>query len=184
MTPSISGAKVTFALDAATDILDCTYNNETGGQVIIRKATDPSPDPSDSSFGFSTSLDRLAGVADPTANDPTFSLKDGENSTYSDVLLGTGYTVTEDDLPTGWSLESINCDASSGVMPIIDTATGTVTFDIDDASDLLDCTYGNETGGQVIIRKVTQPSPDASDTSFDYSTCCRRSAAMSTRSSN
>ena len=46
--------------------------------------------PSDSSFGFSSSLDRLAGDADPTVNDPTFSLKDGESSTYSDVLLGTG----------------------------------------------------------------------------------------------
>ena len=165
VTPTIVGAKVTFTLDAATDILDCTYNNETGGQVIIRKATDPSPDPSDSSFGFSTSLDRLSG-----ANDPTFSLGDGENSTYNDVLLGTGYTVTEDTLPTGWSLESINCDASSGVTPNIDLPTGTVTFDIDDASDLLDCTYGNETGGTVIVRKVTQPSPDGTDTSFDYST--------------
>ncbi|MGW4930057.1 prealbumin-like fold domain-containing protein [Agromyces sp. NPDC004153] len=165
VTPSISGAEVTFDLNAATDILDCTYFNETGGAVIIRKATDPSPDPSDSSFGFSSSFDRLSG-----ANDPSFSLKDGEDSTYTDVLLGTGYTVTEDTLPTGWSLESINCDASSGVTPNIDLVTGTVTFDIDDADDLLDCTYGNETGGQVIIRKVTQPSPDASDTSFDYST--------------
>lgn len=165
VTPSIAGAKVTFALDAATDILDCTYYNETGGTVIIRKATDPSPDPSDSSFGFSTSLDRLSG-----ANDPTFSLGDGDDSTYSDVLLGTGYTVTEDSLPTGWSLESIDCQASSGVTPNIDLVTGTVTFDIDDADDLLDCTYGNETGGQVIIRKVTQPSPDGTDTSFDYST--------------
>ncbi|MFC5789629.1 hypothetical protein EDM22_16470 [Agromyces tardus] len=170
VTPSISGRQVTFAIDAASDILDCTYYNETGGTVIIRKATDPSPDPSDSSFGFSTALDLLSGVADPTKNDPTFSLGDGDSQTYSDVLLGTGYTVTEDDLPTGWSLESINCDASSGVTPTIDTATGTVTFDIDDADDLVDCTYGNETGGQVIVRKVTQPSPDGTDTSFDYST--------------
>ncbi|WP_400996063.1 hypothetical protein [Agromyces sp. GXQ0307] len=165
VTPNISGATVTFDLDSASDVLDCTYYNETGGTVIIRKSTDPSPDPSGSSFGFSTDLDRLSG-----ANDPSPSLKDGENATYDDVLLGTGYTITEDTLPTGWDLESINCDASSGVTPNIDLATGTVTFDIDDASDVLDCTYGNQTGGQVIIRKVTQPSPDGTDSSFGYTT--------------
>jgi Domain of unknown function (DUF5979) len=160
----VDAGTVTFDL-AADQSVDCTYTNETGGTVIIRKATDPSPDPSESSFGFSTDLDRLTGPDDPTP-----SLKDGENATYDDVLLGTGYTITEDTLPTGWALESINCDASTDVVPDIDLATGTVTFDIDDADDVLDCTYGNQTGGQVIIRKVTQPSPDGTDTSFDYTT--------------
>ncbi|MGR0319167.1 prealbumin-like fold domain-containing protein [Agromyces sp. ZXT2-3] len=160
----VAAGTVTFDLDAGQS-LDCTYTNETGGTVIIRKATDPSPDPSQSSFGFSTDLDRLTGPDDPTA-----SLKDGENATWDDVLLGTGYTITEDTLPTGWALESINCDASSGVTPDIDLVNGMVTFDINDADDVLDCTYGNQTGGQVIIRKVTQPSPDGTDTSFDYST--------------
>ena len=160
----VGAGTVTFDL-AAGQSLDCTYKNETGGTVIIRKATDPSPDPSESSFGFSTVLDRLTG-----ADDPSPSLKDGENATYDDVLLGTGYTITEDTLPTGWALEDINCEASTGVIPDIDLAAGTVTFDIDDADDILDCTYGNQTGGQVIIRKVTQPSPDGTDTSFDFST--------------
>ncbi|MBM7505617.1 DUF5979 domain-containing protein [Agromyces aurantiacus] len=160
----VSAGTVTFDL-AAGQSVDCTYTNETGGTVIIRKATDPSPDPSESSFGFSTVLDRLNGPDDPAP-----SLKDGENATYDDVLLGTGYTITEDTLPTGWALEDINCDASTNVDPDIDLATGTVTFDIDDADDILDCTYGNQTGGQVIVRKVTQPSPDGTDTSFDYST--------------
>ncbi|MGR0221050.1 prealbumin-like fold domain-containing protein [Agromyces sp. ZXT2-6] len=162
---------ITFDLDENSDSVDCTYYNETGGTVIIRKATDPSPDPSESSFGFSTVFDRLSGVSDPTANNPSPTLKDGENATYTDVLLGTGYTITEDTLPTGWTLESIDCTTgTSGVVPDIDLATGTVTFDIDDASDVLDCTYGNQTGGTVIIRKVTQPSPDTSNASFDYTT--------------
>jgi hypothetical protein len=160
----VDAGTVTFDL-AAGQSLDCTYTNETGGTVIIRKATDPSPDPSESSFGFSSDLDRLTGPDDPTA-----SLKDGEDVTWDDVLLGTGYTITEDTLPDGWALEDIDCDASTNVDPDIDLVTGTVTFDIDDADDILDCTYGNQTGGQVIIRKVTQPSPDGTDTSFDYST--------------
>lgn len=163
---------ITFDLDDNSDYVDCTYYNETGGTVIIRKATDPSPDPSESSFGFSTVFDRLSGVSDPTKNNPAPSLKDGEDVTYDDVLLGTGYTITEDSLPDGWKLDSIDCDTggTSGVDPDIDPVTGTVTFDIDDADDVLDCTYGNETGGTVIIRKVTQPNPDPTNESFDYST--------------
>ncbi|WP_353826798.1 prealbumin-like fold domain-containing protein [Agromyces sp. SYSU T0242] len=162
VSPSISGTMVTFDLDSASDVLDCTYYNETGGTVIVRKVTDPSPDPSDASFGYSTVLETLSG-----ASNPSFSLGDGDSQTYDDVLLGTGYTITEDSLPSGWSFESLDCSASSGVTPVISGAT--VTFDIDDASDVLDCTYGNQTGGTVIIRKVTDPSPDASDTLFDYS---------------
>ena len=161
VTPSISGAKVTFALDAATDILDCTYYNETGGTVIIRKETDP--DAATTLFGYTTAFSTLSGVSNPT-----FNLADGGSKTYSDVLIGNGLTVSENAPPTGWSFDSVNCSASSGVTPSI--VGTTVTFDIDDASDVLDCTYYNETGGKVIIRKVTQPSPDASDTTFDYTT--------------
>jgi hypothetical protein len=163
---NVGEGTVTFDLGAGQS-LDCTYTNETGGTVIIRKATDPSPDPSGSSFGFSTELDRLTGPDDPAP-----SLKNGENATYDDVLLGTGYTITEDSLPDGWKFDSVDCDTggTSGVVPVIDEVTGLVTFDIDDADDVLDCTYGNETGGTVIVRKVTQPSPDASGALFDFST--------------
>jgi len=159
---------VTFDIDDADDVLDCTYSNETGGTVIIRKETDP--DGATSLFGFATELDRLSGVSDPSNNDPAPSLKDGENATYTDVLLGTGYTISEDSLPPGWKFSSVSCTGTtSGVVPDIDEATGLVTFDIDDADDVLDCTYSNETGGQVIIHKVTEPSSDDS-TTFDYTT--------------
>ncbi|WP_353816489.1 prealbumin-like fold domain-containing protein [Agromyces sp. SYSU T00266] len=159
----VATGTITFDLDENSDVVDCTYYNETGGTVIVRKVTDPDPDPSDASFGYSTVLDTLTN-----GTDPSFSLGNGDSQTYDDVLLGTGYTITEDSLPTGWAFEDLDCSASSGVSPNIVGAT--VTFDIDDASDVLDCTYGNQTGGTVIVRKATQPSPDESDTSFDYST--------------
>ncbi|WP_430647629.1 prealbumin-like fold domain-containing protein [Agromyces sp. GXS1127] len=172
VTPSISGSEVTFALDSSTDVLDCTYYNETGGTVIIHKVTDPDPDTSDADFGFTTDLDRLSG-----ANDPSFSLKNGGEQSYTDVLIGTGYTIDESTVPPGWDLESIDCSASSGVTPVVDVDEGTVTFAIDDADDILDCTYGNETGGTVIIHKVTQPASDTT-TSFDYSTSFDRLAGV------
>ena len=40
MTPSIAGATVTFAIDNAADILDCTYTNRARGTIIVEKITD------------------------------------------------------------------------------------------------------------------------------------------------
>lgn len=154
---------VTFDLDDNGDTLECTYTNETGGTVIVRKVTDPTTDPEDFPFGFTKAFTTLE------ASDPTFTLGDGEHIQFDDVLFGEDLTITEDDLPPGWALEDINCEASStDVEYVVDETTGTVTFDIEDATDILDCTYGNQTGGQVIIRKVTQPSPDGTDSSFGY----------------
>ncbi|MFC5860318.1 hypothetical protein [Agromyces flavus] len=161
---NVETGTITFDLDDNSDFVDCTYYNETGGTVIVHKVTDPTTDPEDFQFGFTKAFTTLA------ASDPTFTLGDGQSIQFDDVLLGDDLTITEDDLPPGWALEDINCDASTDdVEFVIDETTGTVTFDIEDASDTLECTYGNQTGGQVIIHKVTQPSGDTV-TSFDYST--------------
>ncbi|UOQ88328.1 prealbumin-like fold domain-containing protein [Agromyces endophyticus] len=160
-TKDLASGKITFDLDATGDIVDCTYYNETGGTVRVHKVTDPSPDPSDSSFGYSTALKTLGGAVNPT-----FDLKNGGTKEYTDVLLGTGLTITEDDLPNGWKLSGVDCSASTGVTPVVSAAK--ITFDIDDADDVLDCTYTNESGGTVIIHKVTQPNPDPSGSSFGY----------------
>ena len=41
MTPSINGATVTFAIDNAADILDCTYTNrlQEGALRILKQST-------------------------------------------------------------------------------------------------------------------------------------------------
>ena len=129
------------------------------GSVVIRKET--TPDGATDSFGFSTTVQ-----TDP-ANGADFSLVDGGSQTFSNVLFGSGYTVTEDDLPAGWDLDSIDCSASSGVTTNIDGAT--VTFDIDNENDVLDCTYYNVAQGNIIIDKVTDPSGDPTDFEFDRS---------------
>jgi hypothetical protein len=162
---NVETGTITFDLDANSDSVDCTYYNETGGTVIIRKATDPTTDPADWQFGFTKAFDTL----EPSEN--TFTLGHGESETFENVLIGDDYTITEDDLPDGWAFEDIDCGLSDGVTPSIVDAT--ITFSIDDADDLLDCTYGNETGGTVIIHKVTQPASDTT-TSFAYSTTVSR----------
>ena len=135
--------------------------NNCGG-VIIRKQTDPDENPNTTSFGFSKTF----STQPATAN--TFNLTDDGVQTFSGVLQGTGYVVDENVIPTGWDLVGINCNdpdhPSVGVTPTINLINGTVTFDIDSAADVLDCTYTNRARGAIIVEKIT----DDGQGSFDF----------------
>lgn len=105
-------------------------------RVIIRKQTLPDEDPNATEFGYTKSF-----ATDPTTPN-TFTLTDDGVQDYGQtVLFGAGYTVVEDVIPAAYVLDGVDCAASSGVTPSISGAT--VTFDIDAAGDVLDCTYTN-----------------------------------------
>ena len=159
MTPNIDTVTgtVTFDIDDASDLLDCTYGNETGGQVIIRKVTQPSP-----TAATRRSTTRACCRRSAATSTRTSSLKNGESQEYDNVLFGSGLNVTEGDLPTGWELVGVNCSASEDVIPSINGAV--MTFAIDDADDVLDCTYTNRASGSIIIEKIT----DSGTGSFDF----------------
>jgi hypothetical protein len=124
-----------FIRPASINLTNC-------GQVIIRKETIPDEDPNATDFGYTKSF-----TTDP-ATPNTFTLKDDGVQTFANVLFGTGYTVDEDVIPTNWALASIDCNVaghpSVGVTPTVSVADGTVTFDIDADTDVLDCTYTNQ----------------------------------------
>jgi Prealbumin-like fold domain len=138
-------------------IAPTSLNLSNCGQVIIRKETSPDEDPNTTSFGYTKSF----STSPASAN--TFTLTDDGVKTFTGVLQGTGYTVDEDVIPTGWDLTNINCDASSGVTPTISVANGTVTFAIDSASDVLDCTYTNRARGTIVVEKITDDGFGAFD---------------------
>jgi Prealbumin-like fold domain/Domain of unknown function (DUF5979) len=117
------------------------------GTIIVKKVTNPSPDPTDTSFSFTA-----GGGLSPTS----FSLKNGESKTYSDVQAGSGYNVAE-TVPAGWDLTSATCDDGSPVTNISVSVGETVT-----------CTFTNRLKGKIIVQKVTSPSPDPTDTSFSF----------------
>jgi hypothetical protein len=76
------------------------------------------------------------------------------------VPLGTGYTVTEGTLPSGWDFVSIDCSASSGVsVPPANISGKTVTFDLDASTDVLDCTYTNKARGSLKVVKQDDDDP-------------------------
>ncbi|SDK67452.1 hypothetical protein SAMN05428985_105214 [Nocardioides sp. YR527] len=126
-------------------------NLQNCGQVIIRKQTLPDEDPNATNFGYTKAFS-----TDPTSAN-TFTLQDDGVKDYGKtVLFGTGYTVVEDVIPPDWDFVSVNCDASTGVTPSINGAT--VTFAINEDTDVLDCTYTNELqlGALKILKNSTK----------------------------
>jgi hypothetical protein len=117
-------------------IVPLNVNIHNCGQVIIRKQTDP--DGETQLFDFDKSF-----PTDPaTANE--FQLADGGVQDYGPtVLFGSGLTVSEDltTLAPGW--EFVNADCSAGNVTPTSNTGGVVTFDIDAATDVLDCTFNN-----------------------------------------
>ena len=126
------------------------------GKVIIRKQTDPDEASNATLFGYTKAF----GTDPASAN--TFQLADDGVKTFDGVLIGNGYSVVEDVIPAGWDFNNVNCSASTGVTPSIGGAT--VSFDIDNAADILDCTYTNRARGTIVIEKITDDGQGA----FDY----------------
>lgn len=122
----------------AGQTITCTFTNTKLGSIVVEKATDPSPDPSSSSFGFT--------------GDASGSIANGGQIVVSNLMPGT-YTSTE-GAATGWTLRSISCDdgssanASSG-----DTSTRTATFKVD-PGETVKCTFTNESRGTVRVVKT------------------------------
>lgn len=120
------------------------------GKVVIRKETIPDEDPNTTLFGYTKTFG-----TDPASGN-TFTLTDDDSETFTGVLFGSGYTVTEDVIPANWAFDHLDCSASTGVTP---TTNGTtVTFDINADTDVLDCTYYNELqlGALKILKNSTK----------------------------
>jgi hypothetical protein len=113
-----------------------SFNLANCGTVIIRKVTAPT---GGTGFGFT---DTITSNPAPTPANSPFSLDDGQSKTFTNVVSGTGKTVTE-DAPTGYSLTSITCTAGSTATNISrNTTTRVLSFDIS-GDQTLDCTFTN-----------------------------------------
>ncbi|MGH1562460.1 prealbumin-like fold domain-containing protein [Mumia sp. DW29H23] len=122
------------------------------GRVVIRKATDPSPDPTDSTFTYATT-----GGLSPS----TFSLKDGDAQDYGGEVFAGQYTVTEDDPGPTFDLDEVTCEASDTTHGTTIQINGaTVSFDLKPL-DTVDCTYVNDLRtGAIEITKTRKHAAD------------------------
>lgn len=127
------------------------------GRVIIRKETDPSPDPTDTTFDYTTT-----GGLDPDE----FSLKDGEFLDYGGEVFAGSYSVTEEDPGPTFALREIDCSASdTSHGTVINVNGATVSFDLEPL-DVVDCTYVNELQTGAI--EITKTRKHAADGSGDH----------------
>jgi hypothetical protein len=133
-----------------------TLDIDQCASVIIRKVTIPPSDPATVQFGYTKDIDTSPASAN------TFTLGHGQNQSYDNVLLGNDYTVVEDVIPANWQFTSLDCSASTGIAPEdIQIVGALVTFDMNDASDILDCTYTNSRRlGAIEITKTRKHAAD------------------------
>jgi hypothetical protein len=143
-----SRSSASFTAEVKDFVAPVPVNISNCGQVIIRKVTDPSPDPTDSSFGYTTT----GGL-----NPATFSLKNGGSRVYGATVPVGSYSVTEDDpTPLNFAFVSLNCGASdTSHGSTINISNRTVSFDLK-ADDIIDCTYTNKLQlGAIKITKLS-----------------------------
>jgi Prealbumin-like fold domain len=118
VTPSITDATVTFAVNNSADVLECTYTNKARGAIVIEKETVTGA----GSFDFtSTTLTPASWTL--TTTGPGEAGVDSE--TFSDLAPGT-YDAAE-TVPVNWNLDSATCDDGSSVDAIGVSAGETVT---------------------------------------------------------
>jgi hypothetical protein len=109
-----SRSSTAFNSEIKDFIAPVPINISNCAKIIVQKVTDPSPDPTDTSFNFSASYD----------NDG-FSLKNGESNNSGDLNPGT-YSVSE-TVPANWTLTSAVCSDGSPITAIDLGPSETVT---------------------------------------------------------
>jgi hypothetical protein len=144
-----SRSSASFPAEVKDFVAPQPVNISNCGNVIIHKVTVPSPDPTDTTFNYTTT-----GGLSPA----TFDLKNGGTRDYQSQVTAGSYSVTESDPGPNFTLTNLDCSASeisdgSTVTP--NTSTRTASFDLK-PSDTIECTYTNTLQrGAIKIHKTT-----------------------------
>jgi hypothetical protein len=123
------------------------------GTLIVKKVTDPSPDPTNTAFSFT--VDGPQPQPTGTTLPETFSLLNGQSNSTR-VFAGSGYSAAE-TVPANWVLTSASCDNGSG------TLNGSTISSISVAADeVVTCTFNDKL--QLGAIKITKTSSKAAAT--------------------
>ncbi len=145
-----NGSQVDNIRVTAGDLTVCTFVNVQLGKIIIKKATVPASD-------TTTHFNFVANVANGgTRTETRFALRNQESYTLNNIVPGSGYSIVE-DTKSGWKLSAATCSDGSPVSNI----------DVD-AGETVTCTFTNTQLGTLVVRKVTDPTPDLSNTTFSF----------------
>jgi uncharacterized repeat protein (TIGR01451 family) len=133
------------------------------GTVVIRKVTDPSPDPASTAFDFQSTGFTAPATGAPDTTPDAFQLRNGESETISSVVPGS-YTVSERD-PSAkeYALSDLQCDETGAGTNANTTttslATRTAAINVD-PNETVTCTFTNtRLPADVHITKTADESP-------------------------
>ena len=90
---------------------------------------------------------------DPDLDEISITTASNSGSSAQITKIAASYTVTEEET-TGWRLQSISCQGDMDSGSVIDTASRTVTIDLDHAEDIV-CTFVN-VRDEDFVRERTQ----------------------------
>jgi plastocyanin len=125
---SDTGRTATIGLDLGEHVT-CMFTNTHEGSITIVKDAVPN-DPQDFEFDPSANLDPGANFLLDDDGDGTLS----HQRVFTDLLPGT-YSVTEENMPAGWSLTSITCTDGSDPADITLSAGETVSCTFTNTQD-------------------------------------------------
>jgi hypothetical protein len=142
-------------------------NIQNCASVTIRKVTQPAGETQ--SFGYHETFNTSPAQAAPGDVFSLTGASPNNSVTFSNVLLGANLTVIEDAPPAGWAFVSLDCSASNAGIPagerVVDPALRKVTFTLNSASDVLDCTYTNrKLLGAIEVTKTAKHAASGSST--------------------
>jgi Prealbumin-like fold domain len=142
-----SRSSASFTSEAKDFIAPVPVNISNCGQIIIRKVTDPNPDPTDTTFSYTTT-----GGLTPS----TFGLKNGQKQDYGSSVQQGSYSVTEADPGSNFALLSLDCSASKKTNGSTTSVVGATVSIVLKPNDVIDCTYTNQLHlGAIKINKTS-----------------------------
>ncbi|MCB0063606.1 MAG: DUF11 domain-containing protein, partial [Caldilineaceae bacterium] len=122
---------------SAGETVTCIFVNKQLGKLIIRKTTLPDPDRTASTFSF---------VTENTLSPNSFTLKNDEERSYSNVEPRAGYQIRELATPN-WQLSSSSCDNDSPLNNIRIDPGQTVICSFTNRGTLIDLSLTKDDGG-------------------------------------
>lgn len=145
------------------------------GEIKIIKHT--APRGTDKAFTFNSPSISGATFSHPLDGNNQFTLNDkgntsadsaGNTQDITNVPAGT-YTFSEADPTPGFDLTGLSCSTSTGgtSTSTVDKTARTAQVNLV-AGDTVTCTYTNTPRGSIVIKKVTVPSPDPTNSSFTF----------------
>jgi hypothetical protein len=157
-----SRSSASFTAEMKDFIAPVNINISNCGNIIIRKVTVPSPDPTNTSFAYTTT-----GGLTPS----TFSLANGGVQDYNNKVFAGNYSVTETNPGPTFTFTSLDCSASSILNGSTTTIVGaTVNISLK-SDDVVDCTYTNtlQLGAIKITKTSTKGNAPLANVTFSVS---------------